>query len=170
MNEVLFIFQSFRRILCVCPHCGSIFRLSDMTLAWKGKGFKTWLDEYESNVLKLQDKIGKFEEKEQSIRDEAAERGRKKAEKHICKLMCSELAKLKYNPYDIKAIWHPVDYVVFNGMNNKDEVDDVTFLSRKINDANLNKIRKTVKECVEHKKFEWAVARISIDGKMEIEH
>jgi predicted Holliday junction resolvase-like endonuclease len=119
--------------------------------------------------MNLEGKIEKFDEKEQGIRDNAAERGRKKVEKHIGKLMCSEITKLKYNPYDIKAIWHPVDYVVFNGMNNKEKVKDVTFLARKINDSNLNKIRKTVKECVDKKKYEWTVARISVDGKMELE-
>jgi predicted Holliday junction resolvase-like endonuclease len=83
--------------------------------------------------------------------------------------MCTEITKFRYNPYDIKAIWHPVDYVVFNGMNNKDVIQDVSFLSRKTNDVNLNKIRKTVKECVEEKRYEWVVARISTDGKMELE-
>jgi predicted Holliday junction resolvase-like endonuclease len=169
MNDILFMFQSFRRILCVCPCCGDIVRIGDLTLFYKGKPFKTWLDMYESKILNLERKGEKFDEKEQDIRDKAAEKGRKKVEKRICKMMCSEIMQMKYNPYDIKAIWHPVDYVVFNGMNNKDKVSDITFLSRKNDDVNLNNIRKTVKECVENKKYEWMVARISTDGKMEIE-
>jgi predicted Holliday junction resolvase-like endonuclease len=163
------MFQSFRGILCICPCCGDILRLSDLRLTYKGKPFKTWLDTHDSKIMSLEKKIEKFDEKEQEIRDKATERGRKKVEKHICKLMCNEIAKLKYNPYDIKAIWHPVDYVVFNGMNNKDKVQDITFLSKKTNDTNLNRIRNTVKECVEKKKYEWMIARISVDGKMKLE-
>jgi predicted Holliday junction resolvase-like endonuclease len=169
MDNLLFMFQSSRRILCVCPCCGDIVRLSDLSLSYKGKSYKTWMDTYERKIMTLETKTEKFEEKEQEIRDKAAERGRKKVEERICGMMCNEIAKLKYNPYDIKAIWHPVDFVVFDGMNNEDSISDITFLSRKIDDPNLNKVREMVKECVVKKKYEWMVARISIDGKMKIE-
>lgn len=163
------MFQSSRRILCICPCCGDILRLSDLNLSYKGKPCKTWLDVYERKIASLEKREEKFNEKEQGIRDKAAERGRKKVEEHICKMMCNEIVKLNFNPYDIKAIWHPVDFVVFDGMNNEDAIKDITFLSRKTEDSNLNKIRETIKECVENKKYEWMVARISVDGKIKME-
>lgn len=30
MSELLDVFQSFRRVLCVCPCCGEMVRLSDL--------------------------------------------------------------------------------------------------------------------------------------------
>jgi hypothetical protein len=41
-------FQLFRKILCVCPCCGELVRLSDLRLKTKGEVEKTWLDDYEA--------------------------------------------------------------------------------------------------------------------------
>ena len=37
--------------------------------------------------------------------------------------------KKKYNPYDIKPIIHPVDFVIFNG-DRDEQVKEVVFLSK----------------------------------------
>lgn len=77
MNELLQTFQSFRRILCICPCCGELMRLSDLHLRYTGKVPKTWLDEYEQKLLTLQKREDRFDEKEREIRNKSVERGRK---------------------------------------------------------------------------------------------
>lgn len=163
------VFQSFRRILCLCLHCGEILRLSDLHLRYTGKVPKTWLDKYESKKLTIGKKEEIFDEKESKLRKKAIERGRKKVPILIKKCLCPELSKLKYDPYDIKAIMHPVDFIVFNGMNEGTEVRDVSFLSRKPSDRELKLILKSIRKTVDKKNYDWKIARITIDGKVGFE-
>jgi len=168
-NDIVKLFQSFRAILCICPCCGDIVRLSDLRLKYKGATPHTWLDAYDSRIMQLEKKEMAFEEEEQELRDRAIERGRRKVPKMICKCLDKNIASFKYNPYDIKALYHPVDFIVFNGLNSKKELDDITFLSRRTSNEMLNRIRKSLKEAVEKEKYDWRVARVSIEGKVEFE-
>ena len=166
--ELVSYFQSFRSILCICPCCNGIHRLSDLQLRYEGKAASTWLDQLESKSMQLDEKEAKFEEKEQGLRDLAAERGRKKVVETVRRSMIRRLARLKLNPYDIKSLMHPVDFVVFNGMND-DKFKEILFLS----DAGCQKGVKAaaldVEKAVKSKKYEWKVARVDVEGKVEWE-
>lgn len=169
MNRLLDMFQSFRRVLCICPCCGEMLRLSDLHLRYAGKAPKTWLDRHESRLLALQKKENLFEEKEGEIREKSIERGRKKVPKLIRKCLCPEFKKLRYDPYDIKALMHPVDFIVFNGLNKGIDVKDVTFLSRTPSNNLQNVILKSISNTVDKKNYDWKIARISTDGKVGFE-
>ena len=169
MNDLLTIFQSFRRILCICPCCGEMVRLSDLQLKYSGKAPKTWRDRYDSQLLKLEKSEERFEEKESKIREKSIERGRKKVPQLVKNCLCPEFKKLSFDPYDIKALMHPVDFVVFNGLNNGIKVDDVTFLSRPPSTDAQTQILKTIKETIAQKNYDWKVARITVDGEVGFE-
>ncbi len=169
MNNILNLFQSFRTVLCVCPHCGDVLRLSDLHLSYKGMTPKTWLDTYDGNVRSIERKEEVFEEKEGELRDAATEKGRKKVPLIIRKSMHSEFAKLRYDPYDIKALLHPVDFVVFNGLNEKEKLSDITFLSKKTDSPELIKLRKSIESTIDNGKYVWQVARVDINGKIQFD-
>ena len=169
MNNSLYMFQSFRRILCICPCCGEMVRLSDLHLTHTGKAPKTWLDKHESKYLSLQKKQERFEEKEKKIREKTIERGRKKVPKMIMKCLYPELRKLRYDPYDMKPLMDPVDFTVFNGLNKGDKVTDITLLTRKTQDTNLSQILKSIQDTIDRENYDWKVARITIDGKVDFE-
>jgi len=105
-------------------------RLSDLQLHYRGKTQKTWLDTYDIKLKKIADHENDFSEKESKIREKAAQRGREKVPKLIKKSMDDKFAKLNYDPYDIKPVLHPIDFVVFDGMNKK-KMNKVILLSRK---------------------------------------
>jgi len=88
-NLMLDAFQSFRRILCICPHCGEMVRFSDLHLRYLGKVPKTWLDDYESKLLAQTKKEEAFEEEKEKIREASIERGRKKVPQLVQKCLCS---------------------------------------------------------------------------------
>lgn len=161
-------YQLFRKILVVCPCCGEIHRVSDLRLKSKAKAQKTWLDEYEDKSNKLTEKELAFEEKERELRDAAVEKGRKIAEKAFKKALCPSLKKLKLDPYDVKPIFHPIDFIAFNGMNAQDEVSDITLLARE-QCVLLDPIRKHIKKAICEFKYDWQVARIDDTGNIKIE-
>ncbi len=166
--DIINMFQSFRTILCVCPCCGDIVRFADLHIEYKGKTSETWLDEYESKVCTLEEKEEKLKEEEEGLREKARERGRTQVPKLVQKSMYTEFAKLKYDPYDIKAILHPVDFVVFNGLN-REQIKDVVFLSKRTDNRYLNEIRTTIKSVVEKGAYDWQTARVDINGSIKFE-
>jgi predicted Holliday junction resolvase-like endonuclease len=166
MSALFDEFQQFRRILCVCPCCGSIHRISDLKLKAKGRAGRTWLDDYEKEVQKLAQKEADFDDEEGELREAARERGRKQAQKVISRAICSSLKALKLDPFDVKPILHPVDFVVFKGMNEKESISDIMFLSREYGCPSLNALREQIKNAVQSKQYDWQVARIDKKGQI----
>lgn len=152
----------------MCPHCNNLSRLSDLRLHAKEKIVKTWLDDFESDVKQLQQLEEKFDEEEKEIREKAAERGRAQVPKIVRKSMVKEFAKLKYDPYDIKAILHPIEFVVFDGMNN-DSMNNVVLLAKRSSNPYLQDLQKKIANVVEKKQYDWKVIRVSTDGAVDIE-
>ena len=162
-------FQQFRRILCVCPCCGEIKRVSDLRLKTKGPDVGTWLDNFEKKQLELSKEEELFGEKEGELREKAREKGRKEAEKAFHKAICPSLKRLKLDPFDVKPILHPVDFVVFNGMNKEETINDIIFLSKTLDCTSINSIRCDIKKAVTNNKYDWQVARIDTEGKITFE-
>jgi len=170
MSELFNEFQEFRKILCICPCCGDLVRVSDLKLKVKGPASRTWLDDHEKEILTLEKKEEKFGEKEAEIRRISVEKGRKSAEKACNQLICPGLRALKLDPFDIKPILSPVDFVVFKGMNKEESIHDILFLTRETECCReLNMIRQQVKKAILQKKYDWQVARLDKEGKIELE-
>lgn len=168
MRELINAFQSFRMILCVCPCCGEIVRVSDLHLQYNRKVAKTWLDNYELELVSLGDKERLFEEKEEMLRQKSIERGRAKVPMIVKQCLCEDFKQLNYDPYDIKAVMDPVDFVVFDGLNEGKEVRSVTFLTRTPSII-MQPVIDSLKKAVDNTKYDWKVARISTTGKVEFE-
>jgi len=162
-------FQEFRKILCVCPECGEIVRVSDLRLKSKVEVKKTWLDDYELRSLQMDLKVEEFSKIESKLREAAIEKGREEAQKVFNKAIKADLRKMKLDPYDIKPILNPVDFLVFKGMNSKDTISDIVFLSKQIKNQNLNRLRDQVNNVIEDKNYEWLVARINNIGQIKFE-
>jgi predicted Holliday junction resolvase-like endonuclease len=167
MNELLDAFQSFRKILCVCPCCGEIVRMSDLHLKYSGVSPKTWLDEYELQLLELEAKEQTFEAKEAELRKRAIERGRNKVPLMVKNCLCPEFKMLEYDPYDIKAIMDPVNFVVFDGLNQGKQVQCVTFLAKPTT-PQMRVITDSIQTAVSKGSYDWKVARITTVGKIEL--
>jgi len=162
-------FQQFRRILCVCPICGDLVRVSDLRLKTKGPAVRTWLDDFEIKEQRLSKKEELFGEKEGKLREKAREKGRKEAEKVFRRAICPSLKALKLDPFDVKPILHPIDFVVFKGMNKEESISDIMLLSKPYSCPSLNLIRLDIKSAVSKNRYDWQVARIDEKGNIKFE-
>ena len=63
---------------------------------------------------------------------------------------------------------HPVDFIVFDGMNAKD-MKNVTLLSRKPSDKVQSKVLASIGKAIDEKNYSWKIARITLDGKVSME-
>lgn len=153
---------------CVCPNCNKISRVSDLRLNSKDKSVKTWLDKYDSKILSVAKKEQKYLEEENALREKARERGRATVPDMIKKSMDERFAQLPYDPYDIKALLHPIDFVVFDG-NHQELLKNIVLLSRKTKNENLIQLHRGIATAVKEKKYDWKVIRVSEDGQVEYE-
>jgi len=169
MTDLFGEFQQFRRILCVCPICGDLVRVSDLRLKTKGPAVRTWLDDFEIKEQRLSKREELFEEKEGKLREKAREKGRKQAEKAFYKAICPSLKALKLDPFDVKPILHPIDFVVFKGMTKEESISDIILLTKPYDCPSLNLIRRDIKTAVSKNKYDWQVARIDEKGNIKFE-
>jgi predicted Holliday junction resolvase-like endonuclease len=141
-------------------------RASELHLSAQGKSPKTWLDDYEAELGRLEKRKEEFEANVADIKNKAIERGRKKVVERATSCLDSSISCFNYDPYDIKALFHPVDFVVFNGLNAGQGLEDITLLTRvRRGDA----IQKSVAKAVKDKSYSWKVARVSEEGGVEFE-
>ena len=166
--EELSSFTNNQMILCVCPKCKNISRFSDLRIISTKKTPQTWLDGFEKKLTDFQAKEEDFSSKEAAIRKEAAEKARKQLPILIKKSLSDQIASLKFNPYDIKPILYPIDYVIYDGME-KGAIDNVIFLHNKNKNSKMRELHKSIHTTVENEEYDWKVARISREGSLEIE-
>lgn len=162
-------FQQFRKILCVCPSCETIVRVSDLKLKVKGDATKTWLDDYERKCKAMDTKEEKFEEVASKLREVSVKKGRKEAEIAFNKAINPAFKLLKFDPFDIKPILNPVDFIVFKDMDKKEVVNDIVFLSETCKNPILNELRTQIKNVIKKEKYDWQVARIGKEGEISLE-
>lgn len=162
-NSILNVFTYFKTILCMCPECSNIMRLSDMHLRSRYKSPRTWLDTYEAKTAEFEEEEIKSVEEENELKRQARDEGRRKAKKLVKKSMSKEFSKLRFDPYDIKAILHPVDFVVFNGMND-DMVRNVILMSKRTTNPYMSSLHRDVEKAIKTKSYDWTVVRVSRDG------
>jgi len=173
MNSLLKTFQQFKSVLCICPHCSSLLRLSDIhNLRTTTPAPTTWLDEYDVLNKKIERKealIGEKEDelysKESDLRAKSVARGQKRVKTIVQKSLQNVYLK-KYNPYDIKPILHPVDFVIYNG-NNDEQIKEIIFLTKKSETSDLRQLQESIHECVKNKNYDFRETKVSNSGKIE---
>lgn len=172
-KEILDFLALGRSIFGICPKSGEIFRLSNCRLYLKDKPAPDWLDQIEIQERRLNLAEERLVERESKLRSKAREIGRKLANR-VIKKIDSVFKPLRLNPDDSKVIFHPIDYIVFNGMNSSIEgmkvqgsVKNITFLDRKPQ-RQQTQIQKSIEQVVEKGKYEWQTLRVQDDGKITL--
>jgi len=61
----------------------------------------------------------------------------------------------QYEPRDCRALFEPIDYLVFRGLSTKGRVDSLAFVEIKTGGANLNEHQKQIKEAVQGGRVAW---------------
>ncbi|HIA36407.1 MAG TPA: hypothetical protein EYN89_06615 [Flavobacteriales bacterium] len=164
--DMIKFFSIQRQIFGVCTCCGEIFRLSDTQVYLKEKPADDWMDKLDASELRLEKQEDKLQEQKNEIQATAREKGRKQAMRSV-KKVDKVFTPNKLNPDDAKVIFHPVDYVVFNGMKEKPELKNIIFLDRKVKDKGQKAIQKSVEKTISKENYEWITVHVAEDGKVE---
>jgi hypothetical protein len=75
----------------------------------------------------------------------------------------------RLNPDDAKIIFHPIDYVVFNGMKGGERMRSVILLDREGATADQRRLQKSIEKTVERGRLAWQTLRVGDDGTITSE-
>lgn len=165
-KEVLEFYSSLRQIFVVCPCCDEIHRVSDCKLYQRTKPPVDWKEKIDSEIARLEKMEEKLEEKIEAARLLAREAGRKSADKHVRKID-QVFSPLKLNPNDAKVIFHPVDFLVFSGMNNNagdKTIKQILLLDNNKKAGHHLPVQDSIEKAVRSKNYEWLTLRVGDSG------
>ena len=166
MNKELIKFFSIQRqIFGVCDCCGEIFRLSDANVYLKKKPTPDWMDKYEASEYRIDRQEEKIDEQEAEIREKARERGRIEALK-AAKKVDPIFHPNKFNPDDAKVMFHPVDFLVFNGMK-KNEIKNLVLFDREVKSKENKALQKSIEKTISKENYEFITMQVSENGEVD---
>ncbi len=160
-------FQTMRQIYGFCPCCGEPFRLSDATLFFRSRPPQTEFDLIEADRDKLDRQINRFEENEEGIRQAAREKGQRAARRRVRSIV-PLLWNRKIEPSDVKVLFHPVEYVVFRGLNEQN-CSAIDFVDHPPESQNRERVLKSISDSLEAGNVEWQTFRVSDEGTVALE-
>ncbi|MHB8605586.1 MAG: Holliday junction resolvase-like protein [Thermoplasmatota archaeon] len=148
-------------IFSVCPKCKTPNKLSDLQLSKQGA--------YQKDVFeKIDEKIDRIEAKKTDLESHADEIRAAARARYERKQLTAEMIRVapsfvrrKVDPRDVRALFEPVDYIVFDGLA-VDQVDRVRILSSKKSAAS-----RSIEAAVKQKKVAWNTIRLLDDGSLK---
>ncbi len=167
-KEVLDFYSMLRHIFGVCPCCGEIFRLSDCKLFQKKKPEIDWKEEIDKEMQRLENLEEKILLKIEESKEAARTVGRRNADKLVRKLD-KIFIPLKLNCNDCKVIFHPIDFIVFNGMNNNVgdcSIKEILLIDKDNKSGQYLEIQKSISNAIQTKNYDWLTLRVENDGNI----
>lgn len=158
------VFNELKRIYVICPCCGEPFRLSEATLYTKSAPPRTVFEQMEDARLRLERRIEKFDENEDAIREEARRLGQLEARRRLREIAPFFVAR-RIDPQDVKLLFHPVEYVVFRGMQT-DRCASVDFIDHPATNRECERIQRSLDGAIKAGNLEWQTFRINADGRV----
>ncbi len=163
ISDIVHFFGIQRNIFGLCPCCGELFRLSDCRIYLRTRPKKDWMDILEAKNGRLDRVEEKIDGMEGALRDEARAIGRRMAHRAIRKID-RVFAPRRLNADDAKVLFHPVDYVVFNGLCNSGDISRILFLDRETKTPKGRRLQRSIEKVLDTAKYEWITIRIQNDG------
>jgi predicted Holliday junction resolvase-like endonuclease len=141
--------------------------LANLRFQYVGKFEITFLDELRKTERALDRRENRrskmeasFDGQEEALREQAREKGRKRMEERIFGIDPA-LKKIKSNPKDIKVIAHPVDLVVFDGLNDGG-LKNILFVNC-CKRRNKQAFCKHLEDALAKKRYLWETLKIKDD-------
>lgn len=94
-----------------------------------------------------------------AVREEAVQRSRAVLAGQFSEQVAPYLPDFPFSPSEARFLGKPVDFLIFQGMNQK-KVEEVVFVEVKSGTSGLNATEKSLKETILQKKVRWVEYRI----------
>jgi predicted Holliday junction resolvase-like endonuclease len=159
--------SEFDSILVVCPCCGEVVRLSETRPYAKGKKPRSVFDALDADEARLERAEERLEEREDELREAAREIGRRAAKRQL-KRIDPVFSGAGIDPQDVKVVFDPVEYVVFDGLN-RGRLKRIALMAYPPSNRAQEKAQDSVAAAARKGNVEFATLRIGEDGSVGVE-
>jgi predicted Holliday junction resolvase-like endonuclease len=116
------------------------------------------------NIIATRRRDKHWESQIENHRKDAIARSRAVLTGHFSEQLAPYLPDFPFKPTECKFIGKPIDFIVFNGLDEKN-VTRVSFVEVKSGKSNLTSTEKTVKDSIVNGRVEWIDYRVPEDLK-----
>ena len=92
-------------------------------------------------------------------RKQAIEKSRAVLRGNFSEQLAPYLPDFKYNPNECKFLGKPIDFIVFQGLDDKD-ISEIIFVEVKSGKSNLNKNERSLRDAIKNKRVHWEEYRV----------
>ena len=164
LRKIIAELKSNKRFMGTCPGCGEDFRLADSVLfALDAQPPEAAL----AAISAMRERIAEQKAELAKARERMTARAQKTAQAvnlgKIVEKIAPSFATFAFSAGDCRALFEPIDYLVFSGLTRRENVEKLIFVDVKSGKARLNSAQKNIKERVEAGAVRFHVTKLSGD-------
>ena len=163
-SEIATIFGSLGELMALCPCCGELFYVSEARPYYDGQKPQSALDRLRAEERRLERAEEKLDEIETNLRETAAKAGLQ-ATKRLLRKIDPVFSGSGYDPQDVKVIFNPITYVVFDGMA-EGKLKKVQLLARPADNRATERIQNSIEQALQHGNLEFRTLRVDGQGRI----
>lgn len=161
------VFSEMDAILGICPCCGDVFRLSDVRPHLRKRKPVSIFDKLETEERKIDSAEERLEQREAGLREKSRAKGQRAAKARLRKID-PVFSGRGLDPQDVKVIFDPVEYVVFDGAN-EGSLRAVRLMAHPPVSKGQETVHKSLAGAIGKGNLEFITMRITDEGKVETE-
>jgi predicted Holliday junction resolvase-like endonuclease len=158
------IFGAFGQLMTVCPGCGELFYVSEGHPYYDGEKPHSSLDKLRAEERRLEEAEQRLDDLEGKLRERAARAGLR-ATKRLLRKIDPIFSGSGYDPQDVKVMFNPVTYVVFNGMS-QGKVTEVQLLAAPPQNRTSEQLHSSIEQAVNRGNVEFRTLRVDGQGRV----
>src|SRR2546423_9762053 len=152
------LFGAPGQLMTVCPSCGELFYVSEGHPYYEGHKPHSSLDQLRSEESRLEEAEERLDHLQGQLRERAASGGLR-ATKRLLRKIDPVFSGSGYDPQDVKVMFNPVTYVVFDGMA-QGKVTEVQLLATPPHNRISEQVQSSIEQRVKHGNFEFRTLRV----------
>ena len=172
MDKIVLFLNEYQYIYGICPCCKEVFKLSECKLRFPSLQKKDdpffQLKQLEKKVEMESLHLEKYEEKTEKYLELAQKRARRKGQllaKKQLKKIDPVFSGRNIDPQDVKTIFDPVEFVVFNHMNSESGIiKGIEFVSLDPKTRRKEVAVKSISSVLKKGNIEFKTIRVNKDG------
>jgi predicted Holliday junction resolvase-like endonuclease len=156
------IFGALAHLMGVCPCCGELFYVSEAHPYYEGHKPHSSLDKLRAEQSRLEEAEQRLDDLEGELRERAARAGLR-ATKRLLRKIDPTFSGSGYDPQDVKVIFNPVTFVVFNGMSQR-ELKSIQLLTMPPQNQASEQVQSSIEQAVSRGNIEFRILRVDDRG------
>ncbi len=163
-NGIAQIFGALGNLMGVCPCCGELFYVSEARPYYDGQNPQSALDRLRAEERRLDESEAKLDEIESDLREIAARAGLQ-ATKRLLRKIDPVFSGAGYDPQDVKVIFNPVTYLIFDGMSQR-KLKNIQLLATPPENGAAERIQHSIAQAIKGGNVEFRTLRVDSRGRI----